>query len=166
MRHASRKKSLFLPSTLRPFAPQISLIGFALLILLLLALNMFFPQVVLTMRVGFIDLLTPLLQMAGAPADLIGNNSESFKDAGRLREENQNMQKEIAELKGWRDAATQLAQENKALKALLKYKDDSAISFLTAKVVARAGGDFAKSVIVTAGARDGVIKDMVALSED
>lgn len=166
MSPAARKKSLFLPSTLRPFAPQISLLGFASLILLILTLNVFFPQVLVTMRVGLIDLLTPLLQLVGAPGDMLGNTSMNFKDIGRLREENESMRKEIAELKSWRDAATQLAQENKELKALLKYKDDSAISFLTARVLARAGGDFTKSVIVTAGARDGVIKDMVALTED
>jgi rod shape-determining protein MreC len=69
-------------------------------------------------------------------------------------------------LHSWRDMALQQAEENKTLKALMKYKDDSVTSFLTARVIAEAGGNFNNSVIVTAGSRDGVIKNMIAMSEN
>lgn len=56
--------------------------------------------------------------------------------------------------------------ENEHLKSLLKFHAELQATSLTARVIATTGAPYAASMIVTAGARDGVRKNMAAVSED
>lgn len=132
----------------------------------LIILNVFFPGLVSRVRVTFTDLLAPFMHAAAKPGEAIQGLSSAWQDVAGVREENKKLQNEINVLRAWRDLAQQQSDENRALRGLLKYKDDSATSFLTARVIAQVGGNFNNSVIVTAGSRDGVVKNMIAMGEE
>ena len=81
-----------------------------------------------------------------------------WSDNARLRAEND-------QLRRWQAAALALEAENAALKANLRWVPDPAPSFVTARVVADAGGVYARSVLVSAGLVHGLQKGQVALDE-
>ncbi len=143
--------------------PALILIALAALLIIL---NLFFPSLVSHVRVTFTDLFAPFMHAAAKPGEAIQDISSAWQDVTGVREENKKLQQQVTELRAWRDLAQQQADENKSLRGLTKYKDDSVTSFLTARVIAEAGGNFNNSVIVTAGSRDGVVKNMIALGED
>jgi rod shape-determining protein MreC len=166
LNQAYRKKNLALPSTLRPFAFHLQ--GLVLLVvgIFLIVLNVFFAPWAVRVRATLMDVFSPVLQAVGVPGEAIDHARQGWKDVAQARQENEELHRDIEDLKAWRDVATQYKQENRALKELLKYKDETTLSSLTARVIGRSGGDFANSVIITAGDRDGVFKDMVALDSE
>ena len=159
-RHAATSS---FPSLLGQNAPALILIALAASLIIL---NLFFPTLVSRVRVTFTDLFAPFMHAAAKPGEAIQDISSAWQGVASMREDNKKLQQQVLELRAWRDLAQQQADENKSLRGLLKYKDDAVMSFLTARVIADAGGNFNNSVIVTAGSRDGVVKNMIALGED
>lgn len=151
---------------MRPFGQHIHAIILITLAILLIILNIFMPSLVSKVRITFTDMFAPFMHAAAKPGEAIQGLSTAWQDVAGVREENKKLQQQITELRAWRDLAQQQADENKTLRGLLKYKDESVISFLTARVIAEVGGNFNNSVIVTAGSRDGVVKNMIAMGED
>ncbi len=134
--------------------------------LLLIVFTFLFPQSAATLRAGVVDLFTPVLDVFSKPAAMLQEIPGSVGDLAHLREENEDLRKEVTGLKIWAQTAHQMQEENQRLKDLLKYKDEGVLNFLTTRVIAENTGSFSNSVIVTAGARDGVEKDMVALDDN
>lgn len=151
---------------MRPFGQHIHAIILITLAILLIILNIFMPSLVSKVRITFTDMFAPFMHAAAKPGEAIQGLSTAWQDVAGVREENKKLQQQISELRAWRDLAQQQADENKTLRGLLKYKDESVVSFLTARVIAEVGGNFNNSVIVTAGSRDGVVKNMIAMGED
>jgi rod shape-determining protein MreC len=166
MNRDARNKALYLPSALRPLAPHMHTIALGLAALILLGINVFFPAFALKSRIFITDLFSPLLNVASAPADAAREGGLTWHEWFDMRAENKRLAEENAKLKAYLPLAQQYEAENKSLRGLMKYKDDSVLSFLTARIIAQPGGNFTNSAIVTAGARDGVRKDMIALGED
>lgn len=156
-----RRKELELPALLRPLAPHLGTLALVGAALLLIIVNVFFPRAVVDMRVALVDMLAPMFNLASRATPQAG-----VDDWMHLREENARLRDENARLKALVPLAQQYEQENKNLRALNNYKDASTLSYLTARVIAIAGSSFGHSAIVTAGARDGVQKDMIALTEN
>ncbi len=76
----------------------------------------------------------------------------------RLREENE-------QLRRWQSIALALDAENQRLKANLHWIPDPAPSYVTARVVADAGGVYAKAVLLSVGPNHGIRKGEIALDE-
>lgn len=161
-----RRSSHTLPAFLRPLAGQIHGIILLGLALALVVLNLFFPTLVQQVRVTMTDLFAPLMHAAATPASALQGVSAALANAGDIRAENTKLRAEVENLRSLHTLAQQYAEENRNLKDLLKYKDESTLSYLTTRVIGQTGGNFTDSVIVTAGKRDGVIKGMVAMNED
>ncbi|NDE91311.1 MAG: rod shape-determining protein MreC [Alphaproteobacteria bacterium] len=160
----SRIRHNGMPSSIAgQYGPALILVGLAVF---LIVLNLFFPSLVSRIRITFTDLLAPFMHAAAKPSEALQGVSSAWESVASVREENKRLQQQIDELHEWRDLAQQQASENRSLKGLMKYKDDSVMSFLTARVIAEVGGNFNNSVIVTAGSRDGVVKDMIAMGEE
>ncbi len=151
---------------MRPFGQHIHALILITLAVLLIVLNIFMPSLVSKVRITFTDMFAPFMHAAAKPGEAIQGISTALQDVAGVREENKKLQQEVNELRAWRDLAQQQADENKTLRGLMKYKDESVINFLTARVIAEVGGNFNNSVIVTAGSRDGVVKNMIAMGED
>lgn len=157
-----RDRNLFSSTITRP-AGAMMWIGAALVLLLM---NFVFPKVSASVRTTVIDLLSPLIRVAGTPAEMAQGLQGRFHDAAQLRADNEALRAEVANLKTWAEAARQLEDENRRLKSFLRYKDESVVSYITTRAIAESGGGFRNSVIVTAGSSEGVERDMIALDEN
>lgn len=149
---------------LRSFAHRFS---FALLVGAAVALMVFgrVDQVVVSkVRAQVGDLFAPILEMVSQPAATVARAIEAANRWSDVYAENARLRQANAELLQWRQAALRLQAENRALQGLLHYKPDPAASYITARVIADTGSSFVRSLLLSAGARDGVRKGQAAMA--
>jgi rod shape-determining protein MreC len=117
-------------------------------------------------RMVIADAMAPLMNGIARPLGGVRQVYDRATEFLNLRRENAMLRREQDRLLQWQSAARQLAAENEALRDLLKFVPDRGASFVTARVVADTGGAFVRSVLVAAGARDGLRKgDAAATGE-
>ena len=116
-------------------------------------------------RIVLADALAPIYAALGGPLGTVRDtvaNAAGLWDASaenaRLREENE-------QLRRWQSIALALDAENQRLKADLHWVPDPAPSYVTARVVADAGGLYAKAVLLSVGPNHGIRKGEIALDE-
>jgi rod shape-determining protein MreC len=102
-------------------------------------------------------LAEPLSKANKAIADVVGLWS--------LRDENARLRDENEQLRRWQSIALTLDSENRRLKAALRWIPDPSASYVTARVVADAGGVYAKAVLLSLGPNHGLHKGQIALDE-
>lgn len=117
------------------------------------------------LHMAMADTLAPIYGALAPPLDdlraAIDNATHVFTlaaDNARLREEN-------ARLLRWRSVALALDAENATLKANLHWIPEPAPSFVTAPVVADAGGVYARAVLILPGPRRRIVKGEIALDD-
>lgn len=155
---------MFLPSIpmrqalARLILPLLALAGFALLLLgrtdALLAERA---------RMALADALAPVFAMAGVPLAAAHAGLEELRGLQTLRSDNARLRQENEQLLRWQAAAVALDAENAMLKDTLRWVPDPAASYVTARVVADAGGVYARAVLLPIGRNQGVAKGQVAL---
>jgi rod shape-determining protein MreC len=112
------------------------------------------------------DLLTPALEVAVRPIEASRQVARQVGELVALRAENAQLREQNRRLLEWQGAARQLAIENASLRQLLHgVAEDQHPTAVTARVVADAGGPFVQTVLVNAGAEQGVAKGMAAVNE-
>jgi rod shape-determining protein MreC len=117
-------------------------------------------------RVVLVDAMAPLMNGVARPLGGVRHIYDQASELLNLRRENAMLRQEQDRLLQWQSVARKLAAENEALRNLLKFVPDRGASFVTARVVADTGGAFVRSVLVAAGARDGLRKgDAAATGE-
>ena len=104
-----------------------------------------------------LSLAEPLADLRAAVADA--------SDLWDLRGENTRLREENERLRRWQSVALALDAENQRLKANLRWIPDPAPSYVTARVVADAGGVYAKAVLLSVGPNHGIRKGEIALDE-
>ena len=112
------------------------------------------------------DAVTPILDALSRPAATISELAERVHEIAAVDAENVRLRAENERLLNWQHVARELAAENTQLKSLLNMAAPPAQTFMTARVVADAGGAFVRSVLVNAGERDGIKKGEVAITGD
>lgn len=112
------------------------------------------------------DAVTPILDALSRPAATISEITERAHEIAAVDSENARLRSENERLLHWQHVARELAAENAQLKALLNMAAPPAQTFITARVVADAGGAFVRSVLVNAGEREGIKKGEVAVTGD
>jgi rod shape-determining protein MreC len=115
-------------------------------------------------RVTVIDALSPIMEGLAKPIASVRQLYENARDFWSMREENASLKADQERLLQWQAVARQLQAENDQLRDLLKLVPDPNATFVTGRVVADNGGAFVRTVLVTAGLREGVRKGSVALS--
>lgn len=146
--------------------PRFRFIALLLLATACITLSQLRPQLMTPVRVQVVDSLVPVLDALSRPAaavDAVRANWNAWLD---LRDEVQRLRAENARLKAWEQTGTTLLSENQNLKALLNFHNEPAASSLTARVIATTGAPFVSSLIVTAGTRDGIKKNMAAITDE
>jgi rod shape-determining protein MreC len=117
-----------------------------------------------SVRARVTDAFTPILDAFSRPAATMAHAVESALALQNAYEENERLKTENARLLQWRQAALKLEAENNSLRNLLRYAPEKAASFVTGRVVAAPGGSFVRTLVVTAGAREGVRKGQAAVA--
>ena len=117
-------------------------------------------------RIAFADTMAPIYAALAAP--LAGLRTAVADTAGlwHLRSDDARLRAENAELRRWQSVALALDAENRRLKAELHWIPDPAPSYVTARVVADAGGIYAKAVLISAGPNHGIKRGEIALDGD
>ena len=116
-------------------------------------------------RVALSDGLAPIYAVLAAPLGQMRATITEMLTLWDMREENARLRLENEKLRRWQSVALALDTENQRLKASLKWIPDSNASFVTARVVADAGGIYAKAVLLSVGPNHGIRKGEIAVDE-
>ena len=115
-------------------------------------------------RIAVTDAVTPILRIMSEPAAAISDVVANVRELGAIRRENAALREANDRLLQWQSVAQRLESQNNDLRGLLSLVPEPPSHFVTARVVADTGGAYAQSVIVTAGAAEGVAKGQVVMS--
>ena len=116
------------------------------------------------LRAGFGDIVSPLLEFGSKPVAAVDAAVARVHDLIALYDENGRLREENARLLQWQQVARLLATENTRLRELLKLTPDPSTSFVSTRVIANSGGAFVRSVLVDAGAADGLTRGQAAIT--
>lgn len=108
-------------------------------------------------RTAFIDAVVPNMDWAMAPATRASRMIEDFRSYARIYEQNQELRRELQQMRAWREAALQLEQRNAQLLDLAQVRLDPQLTHVTGVVMADAGSPYRKSVLINVGTRDGIV---------
>ena len=117
-------------------------------------------------RMALADTLTPIYAVLAEPLSRLRDTADDLEHLWTLRSENQRLREENDNLRRWRAVALALDAENTVLKGNLRWIPDPAPSYLTARVVADAGGVYARAVLLAVGPDHGLSKGQIALDEN
>jgi rod shape-determining protein MreC len=116
-------------------------------------------------RTALADALVPIYAALAAPLQQAHAAVTEVATLWDMREENARLREENERLRRWQSVALALDAENARLKASLRWIPDPQASFVTARVVADAGGVYAKAALLSVGPNHGVRKGQIAVDE-
>jgi rod shape-determining protein MreC len=116
------------------------------------------------LRISLTDATAPILDALSRPVVAAGNMIDDALQLLHLRQQNARLEKENLQLLHWRQAALTLAAENAQLRGLLKLVPESAVSYVTARVIADSGGAYVRNLMVDAGSDSGVSHGQAAIA--
>jgi rod shape-determining protein MreC len=141
------------------FAQPLRRILIGLVVLVLLALFLLWridsPRVE-RFRTALVDAVVPSFDWALVPVTKVIGMVENFESYISLYEQNQELRRELQQMKAWKEAALQLEQKNARLMDLNQVRMDPKLTHVTGVVLADAGSPFRQSVLLNVGARDGI----------
>ena len=108
-------------------------------------------------RAEIIDTVVPSFDWAMAPVKAGTRILSDFQGYARLYEQNQELRRELQQMKAWKEAALQLEQENARLLDLNNVRLDPKFTHVTGVVLADSGSPFRQSVLLNVGRRDGIV---------
>jgi rod shape-determining protein MreC len=116
-------------------------------------------------RLALADALAPIYAVLAEPLGSVRAVVIDVTNLWALRTDNERLRQENERLRRWQSVALALDSENQRLKANLNWIPDPAASFTTARVVADAGGVYARAVLLSVGPNHGIRKGEIALDE-
>lgn len=114
-------------------------------------------------RAQVIDTVVPNFDWAMAPVTATFNILRDFQSYQRIYRQNQELRRELQQMKAWREAALQLEQENARLLDLNNVQLDPRLTYVTGVVMADSGSPFRQSVLLNVGSRDGIVDGWAAM---
>ena len=124
------------------------------------------PQSMTGLRTGVADIFAPVLSIVSKPVQEAAVFVRNISGLAELQAENMRLEKENMRLREWYQTAMVMEAENKSLRELLNVKLDPQNTYITARILADPGHSFVKSLLVSAGAQDGVRKGQAVVSGD
>ena len=114
-------------------------------------------------RLAVIDRVVPSFSWATAPVTGMVNLISDFQSYQQLAAQNDDLRRELQQMKAWKEAALQLEQENARLLDLNKVSLDPQLTYVTGVVMTDSGSPFRQSVLLNVGQRDGIIDGWPAM---
>jgi rod shape-determining protein MreC len=116
-------------------------------------------------RMALADAMAPIYVALAEPLAGIRDSIADATDLWQIRADNARLREENERLRRWQSVALALDAENQRLKANLNWIPDPAPSYVTARVVADAGGVYAKAVLLSVGPNHAIRRGEIALDE-
>ena len=107
-------------------------------------------------RSALVDRLVPSFDWAFIPVTKAADMLDAFQSYASLYEQNQELRRELQQMKAWKEAALQLEQQNARLLELNSVRLDPSLTHVTGVVLVDSGSPFRQSVLLNVGARDGI----------
>jgi rod shape-determining protein MreC len=114
-------------------------------------------------RMEIIDRVIPNFAWTTYPLTEAVNLIRSAKSYARIYQQNQELRRELQQMKAWKEAALQQEQENARLQDLNNVRLDPKFIKITGVVLADSGSPFRKTVLLNIGKRDGIIDGWAAM---
>lgn len=108
-------------------------------------------------RAGLIDRVVPPMDWLLVPVTRVAGMVEGFQSYARIYAQNQELRRELQQMRAWKEAAVQLEQQNAKLLAQNQVRLDPKLTWVSGVVVADSGSPFRQSVLLNVGARDGIV---------
>lgn len=112
------------------------------------------------------DLASPVLDVASRPAQMMRNSITGIDQFLNALSENRQLRTEVERLSAWKAAALRLQAENAGFRALLNVHDVPPAPYVSARVIGDVGSPFVHTVLVNAGVKQGLRKDMPVVGPD
>lgn len=116
-----------------------------------------------SVRIPVTDYAAPFLDAFSRPMTAVAALGERIQSVVGLYQDNARLTEENKRLLHWQQAAISLADENAQLRELLKLVPQSAVSFVSARVIASSGGAFLRNLMIDAGTENGVARGQAAV---
>ncbi|MCP4329330.1 MAG: rod shape-determining protein MreC [Alphaproteobacteria bacterium] len=116
------------------------------------------------LRTTATDAFAPVLEIVSAPVETATEAFESLGQLASLQGENSRLRAENERLLKWEAVARRLEAENRAFRSMLNFVPEQAFRYISARVIADSSGAFVRSMLLDAGARDGIGKGQAAIS--
>lgn len=116
-------------------------------------------------RMALNDALGPIYATLSEPLGAIQGAVTEIGELWHMRAENTKLREENEYLRRWQGIALALDAENIRLKASLNWIPDPTANFVTARVVADAGGVYARAALLSVGPNHSIHKGEIALDE-
>ena len=117
------------------------------------------------MRMALADSLVPIWALVAEPLAGVHRAIDGVRSLTTLYQDNARLRAENDVLRRWQAVGLALDAENATLKANLRWVPEPTPSFVTARVVADAGGVYARAVLLSLGPNHRAIKGQIALDE-
>lgn len=114
-------------------------------------------------RLMLIDRFLPSSEWVMAPLTRTVNVIQDFQSYQSLYDQNQQLRRELQQMKSWKEAALQLEQENARLLDLNKLQLDAQLTWISGIVRADSGSPFRQSVLLNVGGQDGIQNGWAAM---
>ena len=108
-------------------------------------------------RAALVDRVVPSFEWALVPVTKAAAMIDDYQSYTRIYEQNQELRRELQQMKAWKEAALQLEQKNARLLDLNQVRLDPKLTHVTGVVLADSGSPFRQSVLLNVGERDGVL---------
>lgn len=115
------------------------------------------------LRIMMVDQFLPSSEWVMAPMTHAVNVIRDFQSYQSLYEQNQQLRRELQQMKSWKEAALQLEQENARLLDLNKLQLDAQLTWISGIVLADSGSPFRQSVLLNVGEQDGIQNGWAAM---
>lgn len=150
-----------------PFPVGVTALWSLILIVLtviLMVLSTVRPEYFAGIRSALSDRFAPLLSAVSLPFENLSVFMGNIQGMAILRAESERLKAENVRLREWYHMALLLESENKSLRELLNLKADPEYEYVTARIIAGAGQNFVKSILVSVGQDQGIAKGDTVLS--
>ena len=114
-------------------------------------------------RMAIVDRVVPNLEWVLTPVARAARMIGDFQSYSRIYEQNQELRRELQQMKAWREAALQLEQKNAKLLDLNNVKLSPKLTWTTGVVLTDSGSPFRQSALINIGRRDGVVDGWAAM---
>ena len=107
-------------------------------------------------RALVIDTFVPSFEWILRPMTSVVKLAQDYQSYEKLLKQNQELRRELQQMKSWKEAALQLEQENARLLDLNQLRVESKLTHISGIVIADSGSPFRQSVLLNIGSRDGI----------